>query len=39
MTGTGIVPPDEFALTQDDLVEISIDDLGVLRNPVRQLLE
>jgi 2-dehydro-3-deoxy-D-arabinonate dehydratase len=39
MTGTGIVPPDEFALTQDDLVEISIDNIGVLRNPVRQLLE
>ena len=37
MTGTGIVPPDEFALTQGDLVEISIDNVGVLRNPVRQL--
>jgi 2-dehydro-3-deoxy-D-arabinonate dehydratase len=39
MTGTGIVPPDEFALRQDDLVEISIDNVGVLRNPVRQLFE
>ncbi|HYW00564.1 MAG TPA: fumarylacetoacetate hydrolase family protein [Candidatus Acidoferrum sp.] len=39
MTGTGIVPPDEFALKQDDLVEISIDNVGVLRNPVRQLHE
>jgi len=39
MTGTGIVPPDEFALTQNDLVEISIDNVGVLRNPVRQLFE
>jgi len=39
MTGTGIVPPDEFALKQDDLVEISIDNVGVLRNSVRQLHE
>jgi 2-dehydro-3-deoxy-D-arabinonate dehydratase len=37
MTGTGIVPPDDFTLMQDDLIEISIDNIGVLRNPVRQL--
>lgn len=37
MTGTGIVPPDDFTLMQDDLVEISIDNIGVLRNPVGQL--
>ena len=37
MTGTGIVPPDDFSLKQDDLIEISIDNIGVLRNPVRQL--
>ena len=37
MTGTGIVPPDNFSLVQDDLIEISIDNIGVLRNPVRQL--
>jgi len=37
MTGTGIVPPDDFCLMQDDLIEISIDNIGVLCNPVRQL--
>ena len=37
MTGTGIVPPDDFSLIQDDLIEISIDNIGVLCNPVRQL--
>ncbi len=37
MTGTGIVPPDNFALADGDLVEIAIDGIGVLRNPVRKL--
>jgi 2-dehydro-3-deoxy-D-arabinonate dehydratase len=37
MTGTGIVPPDDFALADGDLVEIAIDGIGVLRNPVRKL--
>jgi 2-dehydro-3-deoxy-D-arabinonate dehydratase len=35
MTGTGIVP-DDFDLTEGDEVEISIDCLGTLRNPVRR---
>lgn len=34
VTGTGIVPPDTFTLQQDDLVEIAIEGLGVLANPV-----
>jgi len=37
MTGTGIVPPDDFALADGDLVEIAIDGIGVLQNPVRKL--
>jgi 2-dehydro-3-deoxy-D-arabinonate dehydratase len=36
LTGTGIVPPDEFTLLQGDVVEISSPPLGVLRNPVEQ---
>ncbi|WP_051344326.1 fumarylacetoacetate hydrolase family protein [Alicyclobacillus herbarius] len=34
MTGTGIVPPDEFTLAPGDVVEISIDNIGTLCNPV-----
>jgi len=34
MTGTGIVPPDEFSLLVDDVVEISIDPIGTLINTV-----
>jgi 2-dehydro-3-deoxy-D-arabinonate dehydratase len=34
LTGTGIVPGPEFTLLADDLVEIEIDGLGILRNPV-----
>lgn len=37
LTGTCLVPPDEFTLAQDDVVEITIDELGTLRNPVLQL--
>lgn len=37
LTGTGIVPPADFGLAQGDVVEIEIEGLGVLRNPVRQL--
>jgi 2-dehydro-3-deoxy-D-arabinonate dehydratase len=33
-TGTGIVPPTEFALQEDDVIEIGCDQIGVLRNPV-----
>jgi 2-dehydro-3-deoxy-D-arabinonate dehydratase len=36
MTGTGIVPPDEFTLQAGDTVEISIDNIGILRNPIVQ---
>ena len=37
MTGTGIVPPDDFSLADGDLVETAIDGIGVLQNPVRKL--
>lgn len=37
MTGTGIVPPDNLALADGDMVEIVADGLGTLVNPVRQL--
>ncbi len=33
LTGTGIVPPDDFALRAGDEIEISIDGIGTLRNP------
>ncbi len=36
LTGTGIVPPDEFSLQAGDLVTISIDGIGRLTNPVVQ---
>ena len=34
LTGTGIVPPDEFALKPGDDVAITIAGIGTLRNPV-----
>jgi 2-dehydro-3-deoxy-D-arabinonate dehydratase len=34
MTGTGIVPADDFTLQVGDVVEISIDGIGTLTNPV-----
>jgi 2-dehydro-3-deoxy-D-arabinonate dehydratase len=34
LTGTGVVPPDGFTLQEQDVVEIEIPSLGVLRNPV-----
>ncbi|MAG58247.1 MAG: 2-hydroxyhepta-2,4-diene-1,7-dioate isomerase [Planctomycetes bacterium] len=34
MTGTGIVPPDDFSLVAGDVVEITIDGIGTLRNPM-----
>jgi 2-dehydro-3-deoxy-D-arabinonate dehydratase len=37
MTGTGIVPPTEFTLEDGDHVEISIDGIGTLENPVVRL--
>jgi 2-dehydro-3-deoxy-D-arabinonate dehydratase len=36
LTGTGIVPPDEFSLRHDDMVRITIDGIGTLSNPVIQ---
>jgi 2-dehydro-3-deoxy-D-arabinonate dehydratase len=34
LTGTGIVPPDDFTLRNGDLVSIAIDGIGTLTNPV-----
>lgn len=34
LTGTGIVPPDDFTLHEHDVVEIEIAPIGVLRNVV-----
>lgn len=34
LTGTCIVPPDDFSLRDGDTVEIEISGIGVLRNPV-----
>ncbi|HEX9819006.1 MAG TPA: fumarylacetoacetate hydrolase family protein [Methylomirabilota bacterium] len=36
-TGTGILVPDEHALADGDVVEITLDGVGTLRNPVRRL--
>jgi 2-dehydro-3-deoxy-D-arabinonate dehydratase len=36
LTGTGIVPGDDFTLAAGDIVEIRIDGIGTLRNPVVQ---
>ncbi len=36
MTGTGIVPPDDFSLSAGDIVSISIDGIGTLINTVIQ---
>lgn len=37
MTGTGIIPPSEFTLEAGDDVEIAINGIGSLRNPVVRL--
>jgi len=37
LTGTGIVPPEQFSLRDGDVVEISIEGMGTLRNPVKSL--
>ena len=34
LTGTGIVPPDDFTLREHDVVEIEISEIGMLRNSV-----
>ena len=36
LTGTGIVPPDNFTLRRDDVVRISISGIGTLENPVTE---
>jgi 2-dehydro-3-deoxy-D-arabinonate dehydratase len=36
MTGTGIVPPDSFTLNAGDLINITIDNIGTLKNIVAQ---
>lgn len=36
LTGTGIVPPDEFSLRSGDMVHITISSIGTLTNPVVQ---
>ena len=36
LTGTGVVPPDDFSLQAQDLVRISITGIGTLVNPVVQ---
>jgi 2-dehydro-3-deoxy-D-arabinonate dehydratase len=37
LTGTCIVPPDDFTLADGDQIEIEISGIGVLSNPVKQL--
>lgn len=37
LTGTGIIPPENFSLRAGDVVEISSSSIGVLRNPVELL--
>ena len=34
LTGTGIVPPDEFTLQSGDDIAITIDPIGTLKNRV-----
>jgi 2-dehydro-3-deoxy-D-arabinonate dehydratase len=34
LTGTGIVPPDDFTLQHGDVVEITVSEIGTLRNVV-----
>ncbi|MHA1713864.1 MAG: fumarylacetoacetate hydrolase family protein [Candidatus Ranarchaeia archaeon] len=36
VTGTGIVPPDDFSLKEGDIIKITIEELGFLENPVRR---
>lgn len=36
LTGTGVVPPDDFSLQAGDVVEINIAGIGTLTNPVVQ---
>lgn len=36
LTGTGIIPPDDFSLRSGDIVRIEITGIGVLENPVTE---
>ncbi len=36
LTGTGVVPPDEFSLRRGDIVRITVGGIGTLTNPVVQ---
>ncbi len=36
LTGTGVIPPDEFTLAVDDVVTIEIEGIGVLENRIGQ---
>jgi 2-dehydro-3-deoxy-D-arabinonate dehydratase len=36
-TGTGVIPPDSFTLEEGDVVEITLGQIGTLRNPVVRL--
>lgn len=38
LTGTSIVPPNEFTLEDGDLIEIEIPEIGVLTNPIKKLI-
>ena len=35
MTGTGVIPPDDFSLVEGDVIEIEIDGIGKLVNSVK----
>jgi len=35
LTGTGVVPPDDFTLRAGDAIAITIDPIGTLENVVR----
>ena len=34
LTGTSIVPPNDFTLEADDVISIEVEDVGILENPV-----
>ncbi|MCX8128289.1 MAG: fumarylacetoacetate hydrolase family protein [Synergistetes bacterium] len=37
LTGTGIIPPEDFSLIEGDIVEIEIEKIGILKNKVKLL--
>ena len=37
LTGTGLVPPDDFSLEEGDIVEVKVEKIGALKNCVRRL--